>query len=311
MYKKLSEEKIDKLKSFLDEGLTYEKIAEKLDVNERTIRRWKKIIYENKPITNKNWEEWSNINAESLINAGFNDKKVPIIISALGIAKMQGNARLHKYLSSYINVHQQFPGASESWWAMFSGLPILAEDIDAQSMKELTELAKLLNPYESNGLRKQYKKEAKTLMMKVLADVQCFLMDAASAGGFPITIVTYGGSLFPKAEESHWIDESLVESRVTYMVPSETAKKYNDFREIVDKTWAGVLFDIVSRLPNPDKKRGKVFKKLQLTDVLYGWFSKAPADFQPPFSTIKRTPKDKLGHTIAGSYYNLAYKKDE
>lgn len=306
---KRNEEKLKKLDELLKQGLTQDRIAEYFDVDERTIRRWIKK-YGLKLKTNINCGDWPSINAEALVNAGFNIKKVPIIISNLGIAKMQGNDRLHKYLNNYINVQQQFPGGSESWWAMFSGLPILADDIDAQSMKELTELAKLLNPYESNELRRQYKKEAKPLMMKVLADVQCFLMDAASAGGFPLAIITYGGSLFPKTEESHWIDESLVESRVAYMVPSETAKKYNDFREIVDRTWAGVLFDIVSRLPNPDKKKGKVYKKIQLTGILYRWFSTSPEDFQPPFSTIKRTPKDKLGHTIAGSYYDLAYKKE-
>lgn len=306
-----NEEILQRVAQLMREGLTQAEIAKEIGVEPRTIRRWQREYLGYKSVKKSKSEIWPEVTAQDLVNAGFKKSVVHAMIGALKIAEMQGNDRLHRYLSEYISASKKYNEATEAWRAMFAGLPILAEDIEAPSLKEITELAKTLCPYLHKDSRKDYHKTAKPIMMRVLADIQSFLQDAASAGGFPVVIHPYGDfSLFRLEGKPFRIDDSLIKGRISWGVPSEVAEKV-DVRKVIDRTWSGVLFDIVSRLPDPDRKKGKLLGKVQLTSILYQWFSTSPNDFVPALNLIKRTPKDKLGHTIAGMYQEMAYPEDD
>ncbi len=280
-------------------------IAKKIGVEPRTIRRWQREDLGYKPVKKSKSKTWPKVTAQDLVNAGFKKSVVHAMIAALKIAEMQGNDRLHRYLSDYVSVSKEYNEATEGWRAMFAGLPILAEDIEAPSLKEIAELAKTLCPYLNKDSRNEYRKTAKPIMMRVLADVQSFLQDAASAGGFPIVIHDYGdSSLFQLEEKPYGVDDSLIKGMASRGVPSKVAEKVNAH----NRTWSSVLFDIASRLPDPDRKRGRLLAKVQLTGILYKWFSISPNDFVPALNLIRRTTKDKLGHTIAGIYQEMVTK---
>ena len=72
-----------------------------------------------------------------------------------------------------------------------------------------------------------------------------------------------------------------------------------------ENTWSGLLFDMVSRLPDPDRQRGSLLGKAQLSRLLYHWCATDPKDFYPPLDDIKRTPYKKFKGTVVGMYLDM------
>jgi len=101
-------------------------------------------------------------------------------------------------------------------------------------------------------------------------------------------------------ERSYRADDQLDKGRWSFLIPS----RFKDME--FSKTWAGILFDIISRLPDPDKQRGKLHKKMQLTALLYLWCSTAPGDFKPPLPQVRSQEEEHYKGTFVEIYRQWA-----
>ena len=306
-------EKIAEVRKLLAEGKTQEKIAEVLGISDRTIRRWKEKGYfdevgrgSSESTETSAREEssgtskagiWPDITAADLVSAGFIPARVHIIVAALDIAQRQKNNRLPRFLEAYIDLGKRWPDMPEPWRAALAGLPVVAEDIGAPSLGELMKHAVRISPYVGKGTRREYHRVARRLLVGILAEVQRFLQDAAVAGGFPLMIIPDSPAWMPwTKEKSYRADDQLDKGKWGFLIPW----KLKDME--FGKTWAGILFDIVSRLPDPDKQRGRLFKKMQLTALLYLWCSTAPGDFAPPLPQIRSQEEERYKGTPVEMY---------
>jgi hypothetical protein len=245
---------------------------------------------------------WTDITAADLLKAKFEPKTMPWIIASLGIAKQQNNIRAHRYLKSLIEISEKYPNMPEAWCSLIAGFPIVAEDIQAPSMKDLAELARELHPYQDKRLRREYHRKAGPIVMGILAEAQSFLLDAANTvdtatnnRGFPLVIMPQQqrpSGLWPLKRNHKFMgvdeaQEALLKGKWSYLAYTDI-----DIRNFpIDDTWAGILFDLVSRLPDPDRQRGKLLGKRQLTQILHRWCFTALDDFVPPIPMIKRTDR--------------------
>jgi hypothetical protein len=84
----------------------------------------------------------------------------------------------------------------------------------------------------------------------------------------------------------------------SYAVPTSVFKQ----RIKIERTWAGFLFDIISRLPDPDRQKGKLIKGARFWGLIYVWCSTAPEEFNPILTKIIRKPVRISDHTLAGIY---------
>ena len=142
-------------------------------------------------------------------------------------------------------------------------------------------------------------------MIGILAELQAFLDDAARAGGIPLAVMEYPPPTWKDYVPWLWdrerhlkVDESLLRGCWTYGVPKEVVER----KIKIERTWAGFLFDIISRLPDPDRQKGKLLRKLDLLNMIYRWCSTAPEDFIPALTEIVRKPVNSSDRTLAGIY---------
>ena len=69
-------------------------------------------------------------------------------------------------------------------------------------------------------------------------------------------------------------------------MPLDSIKELEVFQPI-ERTRAGILLDVLSRLPNVDRQRGKVFgRKVGITEVLIRWCTTPPANTQGRFKIV-------------------------
>ena len=310
----IRKELVEKVIELTNEGFTQKDIEEKTGIPERTQRYWKQKGYPGiSSITVKRAKktkpvECSKVTATDLVKAGFNPDKVHIILSAQDVALQQGNDRLAKFLNNYVEAGRQWDNIPPVWRAVIAGFPIIGQDMGCQSLADLAELVKELHPYLSKELRRTYHKRVQPILIGILAELQAFLQDAATAGGLPL-VVTAGPPTDWKdwlpwtwdAEKSYKIDESLLKGNWAYLIPSEVVQLNIDIK----RTWAGFLYDIISRLPDPDRQKGKLLRKSDLINLIYIWCSTAPRDFKPALPDIARTPVSSSDHTFAGVYKRM------
>jgi len=225
------------------------------------------------------WEEFT---AGDLVNL-FAPRSIPYVLTSLKIAKRQDNTRAHRFIHNLIEASTSNAEMPGPWLALVAGFPILADDIGAPSMAELAMLAKELQPYRDKYLRREYHRKAKPILIKLLAEAQFWLVDAAAVGGYPLGIMP---SFMPGNNKPQGVVEAqeiLIKGRW-----SPITRGGNWARVPLEKTSAGILYEILSRVPDPDKQKGKLIRKATLLALLSSWCFQAPNDFYPPLSQIKR-----------------------
>jgi len=252
------------------------------------------------------------VTARALVDAGFNPAKVPLILETQHRAAQQKNERLARFLNIYAD--EELHDVPSVWRALIAGFPIIGQDIDSQSLNDLAELVKELHPYLSKELRREYHREVQSILIGILAELQAFLDDAARAGGLPLVVTCAPPpswkDWFPWSwyrERRFTVDESLVRGCWVYLVSQEII----DLKIEIKNTWAGFLYDIISRLPDPDRQKGKLLRKFDLLGLTYAWCSTAPEDFKPALTKIVRNPVNSSDHTFAGiyKYYKESFGK--
>lgn len=315
----IKKEMVDKVIELTKQGFTQQEIADQTSISERTQRHWKKNGYPGvissaeKRQDKEHTSDSKKVNAADLVKAGFIAEKVHLILGAQDLAIQQGNHRLVDFLKSYVEIGEKWASVPPTWRALMAGFPIIGQDIDSQRLTDLALLVKELHPYLSKELRRTYHKRSQPILMGILAELQAFLQDAATAGGLPL--VVSGG---PPPDWKDWlpwntfapkswkIDESLVRGAWDYMIPAKVFEMKIDIK----RTWAGFLFDMVSRLPDPDRQKGKLLRNQDLMSLVYIWCSTSPRDFKPPLPDIKRTEVSGDDHTFAGVYKGMIEYSD-
>jgi hypothetical protein len=252
------------------------------------------------------------VTAADLVRAGFRSDRVHMILSTQDEALNKLNYRLVKFLNSYVDI--RWDNVPRTWRALIAGLPIIGQDVGSPSLNDLAELIKELHPYLSKELRSTYHKRLPNVTIGILAEIQAFLQDSTAAGGLPLAIMdgpppSWRDWLpFPWNLERRWkIGEGLLQGKWIYLVPSEVIKKKIDIK----RTWAGFLFDIISRLPYPDRQKGQLLSKYDSATLMYIWCATAPEDFRPALTNIIRRPVNSTDHTYASMYKSIKEHSDE
>jgi hypothetical protein len=298
-----SKEIINQVRELTEQGYTQKEIFDTTQVDARTQRRWKRRGYsgstkptiKNISSTVQSAEEavprsefvWPDITAGDLQKTGFVPEMIPIVMTSLGVSRKQGNDRLARFVESSINAKERWPEINEEWCAVIAGFPIVAEDIGAPSLNQLASLAREIHPYINKHTRREYHRRVRPLLVGVLAEVQAFLQDAALAGGFPMILLPVEPKKPREIRSKDELADLLMDGKLAGLIPPRPKGVR------LDMTWTGVLFDIVNRLPDPDRQHGGVFRKTQLAILLYLWCSTAPRDFTPALpSIVRRTTED-------------------
>jgi hypothetical protein len=194
----------------------------------------------------------------------------------------------------------------DPWLAAIAGFPIIAKDIDSPSLDKVTALIRELHPYISKESRRIYRRRVKPLLMGVMAEVQAFLTDATVAGGYPMVVDTYP----PEWSKPLSFLRSPTAATKPYRIEDALDKGCWSYgwapgwdKIPPEKTWAGILFDMVSRLPDLEQQKGRLLKNTPLLGLVYAWCGTAPRDFVPPLPNIIRTtPKP---HSLVELYMRL------
>jgi hypothetical protein len=239
---------------------------------------------------------WPDITAGDLQKTGFAPEMIPVVMASLGIARKQGNDRLARFVEASIKAKERWPEINEEWCAVIAGFPIVAEDIGSPSLNQVASLARELHPYINKHTRREYHRRVRPLLVGVLAEVQAFLQDAALAGGFPMILVPVEPKKPMEIRSKDEVADLLMEGKLAGLIPPRPS----DVR--LDMTWTGVLYDIVNRLPDPDRQHGRVFRKTQLAILLYFWCSTAPGDFKPALPSIIRRATEDVQIPLAHLY---------
>jgi len=252
------------------------------------------------------------VTAKVLVDAGLKPTKVHLILEAQDKATQQKNDRLAKFLNNYAD--RELHGVPSVWRALIAGFPIIGQDVVSQSLNELAELVKEIHPYLSKELRREYHERVQPILIGILAELQAFLDDSARAGGLPLDVIFTPPPIWKDRlpwywyrERSYKVNESLVRGCWWYLVPQEVV----DLKIEIKRTWAGFLFDIISRLPDPDRQKGKLLREFNLLGLIYTWCSTAPEDFKPPLTKIVRKPVNITDHTLAGAYKRWVVKSPD
>jgi len=253
----------------------------------------------------------SEVNATKLWEAGFNKRVIPQVLSDLEKAKNNNNLRLIQYVNAYLD--SGLSGVPKPWRSFIAGFPIIGQDISSPSLTMIAKLANEYRPYLSKSARDFYHKKVRKLLVRILAELQSFLNDAAVAGWFPLIVNVYPSlkwwqdpyRVYTKGISFRY-EDALLSGNWTIGVPQAVAEYFDD----VNKTWSGVLFDMISRLPDPDKQKGKLLPRFNLRDAIYLWCSTPPTGFTTPFNKITRKAINSSDHTIAGLYKSISEHLD-
>ena len=307
---------------------TEDEIARILDMCRRAVQYWKADLKKNphkwerfelcdgntiditdepntKKVTPRRSYQWSEITAADLVKAGFHPEVTPIFINGLIIAKQQNNNRIHRFLSNLIDISVRWPDMPDPWVSVTAGFPILAKDINATGLDKVATIVKDLHPYLGKQPRREYHRRVRGVLSTVLAETQNFLTASARAGGVGLMIMPQ-----PSRKQKGGEKEDSQQCEPVYTTRDKKGRVTNQpFGDILGRgewgilqrdttplvsegktSWSTILIDIVTRLPDPDRQKGKVFvgKRDTLFSLLYIWFSTAPTDFTPPLSEIKK-----------------------
>ena len=250
--------------------------------------------------------EYHKVTAADLVRAGLRPDRVHTVLNTQDEALKKQNYRLIKFLNAFADI--RWGNVPRTWRALIAGLPIIGQDVGSQSLNDLARLAGELHPYLSRELHRSYYKRLPPIIIGILADIEAFLDDAAAAGGLQLAITAGAPASWKDwlpwlwdRERSFKIDDSLLQGNWAYTFPDEVIKYNID----ISKTWAGFLYDIISRLPDPDRQRGQLLRKYDLMTLAYIWCATAPQDFKPALTSIIRRPVSSSDHTIAGLYKRL------
>jgi hypothetical protein len=247
------------------------------------------------------------VTAKSLADAGFAANKLDIILKAQERAAKQQNVRYIEFLRSY--VEHDLDGVPPVWRALIAGFPIIGGDIEGESFVRLAALVRELHPYLSKVVRREYHRRVKPILVGILAEGQAFIDDSVRAGGLwlglgcnpPLTrkeLVLSWLGLKDFTEKGFRVDEALARGCWAYSFPKEVFEG----RIEIERTWAGFLYDIISRLPDPDRQKGQLIKNGNLPAMIDIWCSTAREDFRPPLTRIHRSVVLSSDHTLAGAY---------
>jgi hypothetical protein len=256
--------------------------------------------------------EYHKVTATDLVRAGLGRNKVHIILNTQDEALEKQNYRFVRFLDTYVD--PKWGRVPRTWRALIAAFPIIGEDVGSQSLNDLAQLVVQLHPYLSRELRRSYYSRLRPILIGILADIQAFLQDAAAEGGLSLAI-TVGAPASWKdfipwlwgRERNFNIHDSLLQGNWAYTFPEEVIKHNID----ISKTWAGFLYDIISRLPDPDRQKGQLLRKYDLMTLTYGWCATAPQDFRPALASITRRPVSSSDHTLAGLYKRLKENADK
>ena len=151
---------------------TYENIAEKLQVNEKTIRRWAKgwgsvtlLPVVHKERTGPGWPAGWTI-SELEVLPGYQDGRREITLGLIRQAESQGNPLIGEFFRQSVELAREglLPEREKNWAAAIAGLPSLGDWLGWPGpWQDLARFIKQYKPWESSRERSSYRKASQAV----------------------------------------------------------------------------------------------------------------------------------------------------
>lgn len=267
-----SPEHIAKVRGLLAEGRTQEEVAGLTQTPDRTIRDWKNKgklepthpvdtavrLTDTDPRTTAKATPWPQITAEDLTRAGCKAHVIAPLMATLQVTRAANDRRLALFIQALTDSMKASPSIPEPWQVLIAGYPIVAEDTHITALKAIADLASELQPYLNKRQRQAYHRRVRPLLTDVFAGVPALML--------AIPFNRWTGALV--------VNEDL-------RIPL-----------VLRDTWFGWLADMVTALPDVDKKNS-IVSRLTLTELLLRWCSIPLASFNPPIPSPGQPPNQQ------------------
>lgn len=222
---------------------------------------------------------WPNYSASDLASV-FAPKSIANIMLLLESTRQENDNRLHRFVEGLISKKESAGEIPESWLACIVGFPIIATEVPAPGFLEMANLMETNAPYLHKNLRLEFRKRAKSILHDVWQQVSWW---AAPSGhmlmpSMPMPAISVNSFTDLAEFDINQIPEDIRiaerDSAEDSLVNGKTLLYHAHGAPPIEQTNAGVLLDILSRLPDVDRRHGKVFgKKLGMTGVMILWCS--------------------------------------
>jgi hypothetical protein len=226
--------------------------------------------------------KWPEFRSE-LLAALFGSNAVPNVVLQLELARRLGNTRVHRFTNGLVDALAQASDLPQPWLAAIAGFPIVAEDIHAPAFEDLAKVILEYEPYRGSRERRAYHKAARPVLRQVWFEAMAWSVD-------------FGYMLMPKRMGPVHRFNSLAEATSYKRTPEEIEATDRDVEDSLlkgrvtlyrshggklplEKTTPSLLLEIVSRLPDLDKQKGKVLQgNPPLLMVLLDWCATIQGD---------------------------------
>lgn len=195
-------EKEGEARTLRGQGFTFEVIADKLGVNEKTVRRWLKGEGEpsearKQPVSgdwpeDRTWPGWTATDLKAKLGGPPEASEATVTIVKMAEAVVNRHIpwyyrRLVELSADYPLVHKDGqPNPYDDWAPAIVGLPVLADWLDSSECTALASLIHQQRPWESPARRKTYAREARPVAERIKAralQVCAWLVMAPQARG--------------------------------------------------------------------------------------------------------------------------------
>ncbi|MDD5094757.1 MAG: helix-turn-helix domain-containing protein [Dehalococcoidia bacterium] len=231
---------------------------------------------------------WPRLTVSDLLNIGFPPDIAPDLIVLLeDVAKPQGNRRYADFLNHLVQIKKEDQTRPDEWNALLVGFPMLAADLEslgfeASSFREMSELVRELCPHLGKQARRTYHARARFILSQMLEEVRRIIV-ATTLDKSPYLCIEMNPSpkrgLLRKEPE---IEVFLTDKQPSLGLMPLPGKRYSAREYMLRKDLQPFLqlVDILSRLPDVDRQRGKYFTG-DFLGILLVWFT-APLDYWFP-----------------------------
>ena len=229
--------------------------------------------------------EWPEFTAIDLFKL-FDSDVIPNILLGLELAQKEGNTTLPRFLQGLLEGRERWPDMPGVWLCAVVGFPLIAEVINAPGFASLAHLIEIVHPYLGSNLRREYHQRVRTILRELWVEVSLWALPS-------------GHQLVPRGEIKNSPVFNTLEYLKAYDPPEEEIQRQNRVLENalvkghttlyhsqgelvrVEDTLEGHILDVISRLPDVDRQKGKIFgRKVSLTQVLLRWCTVNPEEYQ-------------------------------
>jgi hypothetical protein len=205
----------------------------------------------------------------------FGLEEVNRIRRLLDLERKNDQNRLHKFVEGLIAVWGWDRSMPEPWQVAVAGFPLVAERIKAPALLDIVRCITEERPYEGRKQRKTYHNAVRVHLRESWMQISYFLSpsgyDFVPRKSGPVIkansleeVVNHEPSAKDIQQANNDIERSLLKGQLV-------RSQMPGIRVPLESTRAGLIWDMLSRLPDVDRRRGQVFRRLSMKQLFLRW----------------------------------------